>query len=191
MENRIFSDKDLDIFDYERKRDQAQPYPQRTIDLIVVQTGNEVGVKVHIIMSPLIYGLGSGHFNISSIQVPGMIRAALEAKRAEVIGQGKGVWDHVHIADLVLLYEIMVVKLLSGESLPNGEQGIYFSEAGQQSWMDVAQALAGSLYQAGVTQTGEVTSMGLEEASSKWTGGDTLLAELGFASKYVLLLFSS
>ena len=31
-----------------------------------------------------------------------MIRAALKTKQAEVIGDGKGVWDHVHVEDLAL-----------------------------------------------------------------------------------------
>ena len=100
-------------------------------------------------MSPLIYGLGTGYFNRLSIQVPSMIRAALKTKQAEVIGDGKGVWDHVHVEDLALLYEISVVKILAGE-LGSGEKGVYFSENGQHTWREVAEGVADALRAQGV-----------------------------------------
>lgn len=164
-------------------RNEKQPYSQRQTDLTVIETGLKAGVKTYIIMSPLIYGIGTGHFNQLSIQIPHMIRAALKTKQAEVIGNGKGTWDHVHIGDVATLYEIIVQKLLKGEDLPSGEKGIYFSANGHYTWLEVAQGLADALFTLGVSKTEEVKSVSLEEAAGKWTGGDTLLAELGFASK--------
>ena len=164
-------------------RNEKQPYAQRQTDLTVIETGVKADVKTYIIMSPLIYGIGTGHFNRQSIQIPSMIRAALKTKQAEVIGSGTGVWDHVHVVDLGTLYEVVVRKLLAGEDLPSGEKGIYFSATGRHTWLDIAEGLGDALFALGVAGTEEVTSMGLEEAAGKWTGGDTLLAELGFASK--------
>ena len=112
-----------------------------------------------------------------------MIRAALTTKQAEVIGNGKGIWDHVHIGDLANLYETVVQKLLTGKDLPNGEKGIYFSANGHHTWLEVAQGLANALFTLGVSNTEEVKSISLEAAAEKWTGGDTLYAELGYASK--------
>ena len=181
-EDRVFSDKE-DIYTYEKMRNEKQSYGQRQTDLLVVETGLKVGVKTYVIMSPLIYGIGTGHFNQQSIQEPAMIRAAFKTKQVEVIGSGKGSWGHVHVVDLAKLYEIIVQKLLAGENLPTGEKGIYFSENGQFTWLETAQGLADALFMLGVTKTEEVKSISLEEAAEKWAGGDTLLAELGFASK--------
>ena len=164
-------------------RHEKQLYGQRQTDIAVVETGLKVGVKTYIIMSPLIYGIGTGHFNQQSIQEPLMIKAAFNTKQVEVIGSGKASWDHVHIVDLAKLYEIVVQKLLAGEDLPSGEKGIYFSANGHQTWLEIAEGLADALFTLGVSKTKEVKSISLEEAAEKWVGGDTLLAELGFASK--------
>lgn len=60
-------------------------------------------------MSPLIFGLGTGYFSKLSIQVPSMIRSTIKAQQVEIIADGKGTWDHVHVEDLAMLYEIFVV----------------------------------------------------------------------------------
>ncbi|TKA64309.1 hypothetical protein B0A49_07093 [Cryomyces minteri] len=64
-------------------------YAQRTTVIGVVEAGLASGVKTYVIMSPTSYGLGSGIYNQLSIQIPILIRAALKAGRAEVIGEGK------------------------------------------------------------------------------------------------------
>ncbi len=87
------------------------------------------------------------------------------------------------MVDLGKLYEVVVQKLLAGEDLPNGEKGIYFSATGSHTWLDIAEGLGDALLTLGVARTEEVKSMDLEEAAERWTGGDTLLAELAFASK--------
>jgi hypothetical protein len=58
--------------------------------------------------------------------------------QAEVIGEGKGKWDHVHIADLVLLLS----KVLKGKDLPCLQQGIYFGKTGQHTWFNLSQGIA-------------------------------------------------
>ena len=164
-------------------RQEKQPYAQRQTDLTVIETGLKVGVTTYIIMSPLIYGIGTGYFNQQSIQEPVMIRAALETKQAEVIGTGNASWGHVHVVDLANLYEIVVQKLLVGEDLPSGERGFYFSATGHHTWLEVAEGVAGALFTLGISQTEEVKSINLEEAAEKWASGDAVLAELAFASK--------
>jgi nucleoside-diphosphate-sugar epimerase len=137
-------------------------------------------------MSPLIYGLGTGHFNRLSSQVPTTMRAALRTGRADVIGDGMGEWDHVHIDDLVVLYELMVAKIVAGVEIPSG---FYFSANGRCRWRDVAGGVAGALQAAGIGEGG-VGSVSLEEGAERWTGGDVLQAELVYASKYVLPPFT-
>lgn len=169
-------------------RNEQQPYGQRQTDLTVIQTGLETGVKTYIIMSPLIFGLGTGYFNKLSIQVPCMIRSAIKAQQVEIIADGKGTWDDVHVEDLAMLYEIFVVKILDGEELTSGERGIYFSENGSHTWRELAEGLADALFTLRVSETEKVKSISLDEAAHKWAGGDKLLAELGFASKYMILV---
>ena len=101
----------------------------------------------------------------------------------------------MHVVDLADLYEIVVRRLLllraggGGEGggdeddLPSGEKGIYFSATGRHTWLDVAEGVGDALFALGVSRTEEVRSISLEEGAEKWTGGDTVLAELGFASK--------
>ena len=96
-----------------------------------------MGVKTTIIMSPTIYGLGTGLFNKLSIQIPVMIRAFIKSGQPEVIGEGKGQWDYVHVADLARLYEILLVKILKGEEIPTGEKGILFSGTGRYSFAEL------------------------------------------------------
>lgn len=182
-ESRTFSDKDSDIYDYLKKRNTIEPYPQRTTDLVVVETGKTEDVPTTIIMSPAIYGVGSGKFNRITIQYPLQMKAAIASGRAEYVGDGKGVWDFVHIADLVQLYEIVLLDRIQGQrTVPVGEEGIIFSGTGTFAWKDVAQGIAKAGVELRQLADTETKSISLEEAAGKWVHGDTQLCELGFAS---------
>ncbi|OCL07922.1 NAD(P)-binding protein [Glonium stellatum] len=179
-EDRIFSDND-DIFGYEVGRNENEPYPQRTTELVITKTGAEVGVKTHIIMSPTIYGVGTGFFNKMSIQIPILIRIALDSGKAEYIGDGKGEWDYVHILDLATLYEIMLAKIVQGEDIPYGNKGIFFSETGNYKWKELAQGIADAGNALGALKTNETKSITMEEAR-KLNPTTPEYIELGFAS---------
>ncbi|KAM5350137.1 hypothetical protein ACJ41O_006642 [Fusarium nematophilum] len=182
-ETRIFSDKD-DIYSYERRREDLEPYQQRTTDLVVFEKGEEAGVKTYILMSPTIYGLGSGFFNRTSIQIDALMRAARKDGFASVIGDGAAEWDHVHIDDLVELYELIVGKLLAGQDLPSNKRGLYFTETGHQSWREVSELVAREGKALGYLKSGEVRQVSLKEGVDKL--GKALppnAVELGFASR--------
>lgn len=133
-------------------------------------------------MSPTIYGVGSGKFNKISIQVPGLIRASLKVGQALVIGDGKGVWNYVHIDDLANLYALLLQKILEGEKVPVGEQ-IMFSETGTFSWIDLSQDIADALYKLGAIKTANVKQITLQDAANHLFDGNLLGTELGFTSK--------
>ena len=156
----ILTDKD-DLYTYLKKRDNLDPYSQRTTDLVAIDTGLEVNVKTYLIMSTTIYGMGNGLFNRSSIQLPSLICAALKTGQVGVIGAGDGVWDAVHIEDLVLLNELLLSKVLSREDIPSGCKGIYFSETGDYTWMSIAQGIACEMYKQGALQTADVKQLTL------------------------------
>ncbi|KAB8070749.1 hypothetical protein BDV29DRAFT_180340 [Aspergillus leporis] len=63
-------------------------------------------------MSPLIYGPGTVFFNKRSIQIPTMVRGAVQARRAGVVGDGAARWGNIHVEDLTSLYELLIAKIL-------------------------------------------------------------------------------
>ncbi|KAH8882150.1 NAD(P)-binding protein [Thozetella sp. PMI_491] len=183
VESRIFSDKDQDIYNYMKEREAEEKYAQRTTDLVVVETGKVQNVPTTIIMSPTIYGLGSGKFNRLTIQYPRQMRGALQEGRAEFVGDGHGTWDFVHILDLALLYEIVLLDWVEDRRVvPVGEQGIMFSGTGRFTWKEVAEGIAKAGVELGRFESADTRSITLEEAAKKWVGGDERLCELGFAS---------
>lgn len=166
-----------------KKREEIEQYSQRTTDLVVVETGKKADVPTTIIMSPAIYGLGSGKFNRLTIQYPAQMKGALEEGRAEYVGDGKGVWDFVHILDLAQLYEIVLLDWVEGRrKAPVGEEGIMFSGTGTFTWKEVAERIAKAGLEMGKLRDAETRSVSLEEAARKWVGGDEQLCELGYAS---------
>lgn len=182
MQTRVFSDRD-NIYEFEVQREELEQYAQRTTDVAVVRTGREVGVNTYIIMSPTIYGMGSAKVgNRFSIQIPSLVKAALKAGRAETVGKGEGVWNYVHIEDLTVLWEQLLLKVVQGEAIPQGEEGIYFSETGEFTWRSLAELIGKAGKELGKLESAEVAQISLEDAAKKWAGGDPQLAELGFAS---------
>ena len=180
---REFDDAKDDIYGYEKEREALDPYLQRTSELGVVDTGLELGVKTLIIMSPTIYGVGSGLFNTASIQLPTYIQSVLNHGRSVVVEGGKGVWDHVHVEDLAELYKIALVDILEkgGKNLPAGKEGIIFSGNGRHTWMGVAQAVADACYEEGKISDRQVESVTLSE-------GAKILAMMGQVNEQLVEL---
>ncbi|KAK3935082.1 hypothetical protein QBC46DRAFT_398396 [Diplogelasinospora grovesii] len=183
-EGKVFSDKE-NIYRYMREREDREPYSQRTSDLTVIELGKALGVTTHIIMSPMVYGPGLGFFNTRSIQGPTMVKATIANGAAQYIGDGNGVWDHVHISDVAKLYELVVGKIAAGEKIPSGEQGVYFASNGQHSWKEAAELTSQAGYELGALKSPTPVSVSLEGGGKSLGGGNAQLAELGFASRSV------
>ena len=144
-------------------------------------------MKNVIILPPLIYGIGTGLFNRTSIQIPLLIRAALKRGKAEMIGPGEATWDNVHIADLVDAYIILFDQLLAAygpdarsDSKPSpylttGREGYYFAENGRNSWRELSEKIGEVLHKKGIIESPQVTSFPdneVEDAlwgSNSWT----------------------
>ncbi|OTA58351.1 NAD dependent epimerase/dehydratase family protein [Hypoxylon sp. EC38] len=183
-ERREFDDAKDDIYGYEKEREEKErPYAQRTTELGVVDTGLELGVKTLVIMSPTIFGFGTGLFNKLSIQLPTLVRAFLRNKRAVVLDDGKRMWDHVHVEDLAELYLLIVKRILEqgGEGLPTGKKGIIFSSNGRHSWLEVSQGIADACYEEGQLADRQVQSVGIQEMA-KLSVWEEDIAELSVGS---------
>ncbi len=85
----------------------------RAVDLIVLKADEEGYVKTYIVLPSTVWGVASnpivdaGIANRFSIQVPGMIKAALDRKQAGVIGQGKAIWTAVNVNERTYLLLIV------------------------------------------------------------------------------------
>ncbi|KAI6083162.1 NAD dependent epimerase/dehydratase family protein [Hypoxylon rubiginosum] len=172
--DREFDDAADDVYAYEKDREVRDGlYLQRTAELAVVDAGLEFGVKTLVIMSPTIFGIGTGLFNNISIQIPTYIRAVLKQKRGVVVADGAGVWDAVHVQDLAELYLLVVRRILEsgGEGVPTGKKGIIFSGNGRHSWREVAQGVADVCYAEGKLTSTNLESLTLAEAAKVFTLG--------------------
>ena len=92
--------------------------------------------------------------------------------------------DYVHIADLVALFEILLEKAISGEDIPTGKQGIYFSGTGRFSWRKLTELVGIAGVEIGALKSAEPKEVSSEYISEKsglpWP---VQLFELVFASK--------
>lgn len=182
-ETRVFSDEE-DIYEYQRRREDGEKYQQRTTDLVVFEKGEAAKIKTYILMSPTIYGIGSGLFNRTSIQIDAIMRAARRVGYTPVVENGAAEWDHVHIEDLASLYELVLANVLAGKDIPSNKKGLYFNENGHHSWREISERVAKTGKELGYLPSDEVRELPLDVAaptlSKTWTPA---VAELGFASR--------
>lgn len=182
-ESRAFSDNDPDIYAYLKKREKAETYIQRETDIVVVETGLKENVPTTIIMSPTIYGLGTGKFNRLTTQSPIMMFSAWKAGRAEYVGDGKGTNAMVHVEDLAELYELVLLDWLEERKIvPTGDKGITFSGTDTFTWKETAEQIGKAGYELGKLQSAEPKSISLDEVAEKWTAGNEQHCETGFAA---------
>lgn len=176
---REFDDLADDVYAHEKALDAVEAFGQRTTELGVIDAGLELGVKTLVIMSPIIYGIGTGLFNRVSAHTQYM-KAILKIGHAVVVGAGSGVYDHVHINDVAVLYRLVVQEILErgGEALPIGKKGILFSANGRHSWQEYSQLVADAGYERGLLSETKVTVLDtLEEVVA------TLIPHLEITSK--------
>ena len=165
--DREFDDAKDDLYTYEKGREALQPYPQRTVELGVIDAGLQLGVNTVILNSPTIFGIGTGLFNNTSIQVPSYLQSVVNNGRAVVVEGGKGIWDHVHVEDLAEVYALVAEEALgnSGKNLPRGKKGILFTGNGRSTWLEVAQQAAEACFKEGLITNKEVESVSLAEGA--------------------------
>jgi len=153
--------------------------PHRNVDLFIINSADENPLlKTVIIIPPLIYGIGTGLFNRTSIQLPCLIKAALKRHKAEMIGPGEATWNSVHIDDLCDAYMIIFDQLIAtygpdakptvqrNPYLTTGREGYYFAENGTYTWRQLSEKIGEVLYKKGIAKSSEVTSFPDDEVKS-------------------------
>ncbi|KAK6339997.1 hypothetical protein TWF730_001773 [Orbilia blumenaviensis] len=136
VDGRPFDDAE-DLLGVLREWNEREEYGHRTVTIRVAELGEEKGVSTYTIVPPTIYGQTAAIIPRLSVQLPPLIRTAIETKEAHYIGSGNAVWSNVHITDLALLYELIIRCALSGVA-KSGYEGIYFASNGERSWKDLA-----------------------------------------------------
>ncbi|KAJ3335548.1 hypothetical protein HDU93_005071 [Gonapodya sp. JEL0774] len=164
---KIYSDLDVEAID-------ALPDTNlhRNVDLIVRSAGASGDVDTYLVIPPTIYGVGAGPFHKTSIQIPALIRAAIKAGKSQYVGEGVPRWSKVHVADLSNLYSLIVDHALAhpDPSTPHQFQNYYFSETGEYSWKEAADAIGKELVLRGKVKSGESTSFENEKVVGELLG---------------------
>ncbi|KAI0787443.1 NAD-P-binding protein [Fomes fomentarius] len=142
----------------------------RQVDLRIVDADQKGYIRSHIILPSTIYGTANhelvvgGVSNPHSIQVPLLIRAALDRKRAGVVGKGRALWPDVHIDDIADLYITLFDSINNNpEKTGHGWEGFYFGENGEHTWYQLSKAIGEALVALGITQDSEPTTFSVEE----------------------------
>ncbi|CAO2653575.1 Nn.00g029860.m01.CDS01 [Neocucurbitaria sp. VM-36] len=178
---------DLDskaIYEAEKRLEAEEAYPLRTTELAIIDTGLELGVMTHVVMIPTVFGAGTGPGNKLSIQIPLLIKSVLKNGYLAVAGEGNGLWDRVHIQDVVDLLTILLTRVIKHEQVPSGKDGIVFSGTSRNSWADLEHAIINKGVKLGkLSGDTHIKHVELAKAEKYWgLEGVPGLAELGFAS---------
>ncbi|CAF3953243.1 unnamed protein product [Rotaria sp. Silwood1] len=149
------------------------------VDLFIVNSADSNPLlKTAIVLPPTIYGIGTGLFNRTSIQLPCLIEIALKRHKAGMIGSGEATWNNVHIADLCNAYIIIFDHFLaaygpnaksdeqSSPYLTTGREGYYFIENGMHTWRQLSEKIGEVLYKKGIVKSPEVTSFSDDEVKN-------------------------
>lgn len=149
--SKIYSDlrpEDIDALDPKA--------PHREVDLAVSAAARDASLKnarIGIILPPLIYGVGTGPFNKLSIQSPALIRSAIKRGYVGQIGEGKPIWNNVHIADLANAYLVLIDAYMKEDLQANPEHNksvYFFAESGENSWRSLSETFGQVLHSKGV-----------------------------------------
>jgi len=159
--------------------DQIEALPatalHRDVDLTIVEADKQGYVRAHIVMPSTIYGFASGPLidagvsNRHSIQIPNLIRAALDRRRGGIVGKGVAIWPDVHIDDVSDLYMVIYDTIVARpENAGHGREGYYFGENGEHTWGDIGHAIGAALFELGISDSPEPTPFTTEELIKYW-----------------------
>ena len=112
-----------------------------------------------------------------------MMRRAQKHGYAWIIGDGKGVKNHIYTADLAHLFETFLAASLEGKDVPYGEKALFFAENGEHDWREVGEGIAQAGRELGILGGAEVKTLTLDEANDRLDWHDNVWVESGFVSR--------
>lgn len=98
------------------------------------------------------------------------------------MGQGKGVWDYVHVSDLANPYALVLTRTHKRKEVLSGEAGFLFSATGRYTWRELSNGISNVLFKLGKLKTAGVGRMSIQEAADRWSSVEKLY--VGCSSDY-------
>ncbi|KAM0328496.1 hypothetical protein ACHAQA_004903 [Verticillium albo-atrum] len=184
-----YDDADAEaVVRFEEEENARSWYPQRKAELDVLRLGEETGVGAVSVQAPCIFGAGEGLFQGAGLMIPIMMGYVLERGYGFSLGDGSGVIDTVHVADLADLYLAILVDVLEneGRNVPVGRKGILFPVSGRVKMWDIAEGCVRVAFENGALpkedgpREREIRKVSLDEAATT-TAGNKTVAEFGWA----------
>ncbi|KAI0663902.1 NAD-P-binding protein [Cubamyces menziesii] len=180
----------------------------RNVDLAIIDADNQGYLRALIVSPPLIFGMASGPLfedglsNRHSIQLPLLIKTSLARGQAGMVGEGKSIWNHVHVNDgertcalckrrvsdtytvipiVADFYLVLLDRVLENpDKVPHGREGFYILEVGEHSWYDLGKGVAEAFSDLGLSKSDEPTTFTAEEIN-KYIG-NAMIAHLALGS---------
>ncbi|KAL7424000.1 hypothetical protein Q5752_001585 [Cryptotrichosporon argae] len=153
-----------------------------TGDKIIAAAAARGIISAYIIMSPTVYGPGTGLGNKLSLQVPAYVRYAKRTGRAAYIGAGDNLWGNVHVSDLSTLYLLVLAHALASpaETTASAESAgwsnLIYGGLNEHTWGPIVSLIGDRLYARGeVAQPGAV-SINEGDADGYMFGGNSFMA---------------
>ncbi|WRT69908.1 uncharacterized protein IL334_006899 [Kwoniella shivajii] len=109
-------------------------------DTAVARAAARGTISAYIVMSPTVYGQGTGPGNRLSLQIPAYVRYAKRTGQAAYIGKGENIWGHVHVQDLSGLYLVLLKHSLSSPAATkaspesHGWSNLIYAGLDQHTW---------------------------------------------------------
>ncbi|KAJ6584048.1 hypothetical protein DFH09DRAFT_265874 [Mycena vulgaris] len=139
----------------------------RPVDLAWWNASQELSgqVKIAILIPPTVYGIGTGPFRKTSMQLPEKIKTALRDGYASYGRDGQATLTHVSIADLVVAITILIDALEHSKVDVTSNPYFNANNSVEATWLAVAQRIGADLYAKGKIATAEPRSTGNEYES--------------------------
>ncbi|KAJ5166464.1 uncharacterized protein N7482_005245, partial [Penicillium canariense] len=119
------------------------------IDVSVAEQVPAAGLTGMIVMPPTVHGRGSGTWNKLSLQIPALIKAAIQHKQVYKFAKDREV-AMIHISDLTAFYALLTEAILQQKDLPTGRDGYYFIVSHTVRWWDILEHLAAAMHARGL-----------------------------------------
>ncbi|PYI08749.1 nucleoside-diphosphate-sugar epimerase, partial [Aspergillus sclerotiicarbonarius CBS 121057] len=149
----------------------------RNVDRVVLETGQTKAgvVQTALVCPPTIYGRGRGPVSQRGRQAYELAKVTLQLQKGPIIGEGKAIWNNIHVHDLSDLYVLLAEAAVQGRDDPElwGERAYYLTENGEHVWGELAKATAQTAVELGLIPEAKAEEINLEDAK-KYAGYESL-----------------
>jgi nucleoside-diphosphate-sugar epimerase len=149
---------------------------------VVAQAALNGKISAYTLVSPTVYGPGTGPGNKLSLQLPAYVRYAKDKRQAAYIGQGENVWGNVHVQDLADLYILATKHALNNPEAVvatksnHGFDTLIYTGVDTHTWKPVIEHLGNLLHARGEVDQPSAASIDEGEGYPYMFGGNSFMA---------------